>query len=102
MKISTDDCLAALILDRAGKPGALIVTIKAYMREQGLSATDMSARSGVSNAALSRCLRGESDIGYSTLMAIVSGLGLRASAFFLRLESTQATVTKLEKAIKIT
>jgi transcriptional regulator with XRE-family HTH domain len=98
--VTTDDALAALMLKRKGKPGVLIVTLKACIREVGVTQTVLSTRSGVSNAALSRCLRGESDVGYSTLEAIITkGLGVKLSDFFLRLESLERMVAPLEAAI---
>jgi transcriptional regulator with XRE-family HTH domain len=98
--VNTNDALSALILKRQGKPGVLIVVLKACIREARVTQTVLSTRSGVSNAAISRCLRGESDIGYSTLEAIViRGLGMKLSDFFLRLESLESTVAPLEAAI---
>lgn len=66
---------------------ALGQAIREARERQGFSVDELAAASGISRRTITRIEAGERESDFELLLALADGLGVRASAFILHMET---------------
>jgi transcriptional regulator with XRE-family HTH domain len=81
--------------DIAKARAALGRVIREAREHQGIDVGELAAASGISRRTITRIEAGDRESDFELLLALADGLGVRASAFFVRVDELERSSSPL-------